>query len=166
MGSSGKVPLKPDSHHLGSITMKQESTTIAYPPSTSALVSLGSSPASTVAMTRTSVRIPCGRRPQPDRTRVCAGHRPATRFSDDGRQGRDQPKPLSHNSFRAHSAQTAGDSRLRPDTPASNWRSRRCAMTEPPTRARRRGSPAGSSSGEHPAATAGRPWVTGAPTRV
>src|SRR5665647_3547697 len=38
-------------------------------------------------------------------------------FTVHGRQGRDQPKRLSYNNFRAYSPQVTSDSRLQPDTP-------------------------------------------------
>ena len=53
------------------------------PPLTSSQVSVWTSPASTVAWTRTSNRIPCERRRRPTAIRVCAGHRPAAGGRDD-----------------------------------------------------------------------------------
>ena len=64
--------------------MVRKSTTIGYPPpSTSPQVSLRTSPVSTVGSTRTSSRIPHGRRPCPSVLRICAGHRSAAKDRDD-----------------------------------------------------------------------------------
>jgi hypothetical protein len=57
-------------------------------------------------------------------------------YTDHGRQRADQRKRLSHNNLRAHSPQTAGDSRPQPDTPIGleeSWRNANsCARCRSP----------------------------------
>src|ERR1019366_6786601 len=87
-----RSPLEKDRHHRRPIATVSPSTAITYP--TPNVPARSQSPASTVAWTRTSRRIPGGLSATRSGLRVSAAHRPATQSSGDRQNNTVSIPPL------------------------------------------------------------------------